>query len=135
MSPLGKLNIPYLSCNIDVIRKVVPRHYATSHRKPVETSFVFFILPADNRGALRDLEGLEKLVEFVGNKVSGENAFVKLRKWKNICMCLMCDFLQEYEDLHVQALQVLSNCLQDVESMQVVYLSFLTSCLMDFLVM
>ena len=37
----------------------------------------------------------------------------------------MCDFLQEYEDLHVQALQVLSNCLQDVESMQVVYLSFL----------
>lgn len=41
-------------------------------------------------------------------------------------MCLMCDFLQEYEDLHVQALQVLSNCLQDVESMQVVYLLFLT---------
>ena len=46
-------------------------------------------------------------------------------------MCLMCDFLQEYEDLHVQALQVLSNCLQDVESMLVVYLLFLT-CLMDF---
>ena len=98
----------------------------------METSFAFFILPADNRGALRDLEGLEKLVEFVGNKVSVENTFVKLRKWKNIYMSLMCDFLQEYEDLHVQALQVLSNCLQDVESMQVVYLSFLT-CLMDFL--
>lgn len=40
----------------------------------------FFILPADNRGALRDLEGLEKLVEFVGNKVSVENASVELRK-------------------------------------------------------
>jgi len=26
-------------------------------------------LTADNRGALRELEGLEKLVEFVGNKV------------------------------------------------------------------
>lgn len=95
------------------------------------TSFAFFLLPADNRGALRDLEGLEKLVEFVGNKVSVENTFVKLGKCKNIYMCLMCDFLQEYEDLHVQALQVLSNCLQDVESMQVVYLLFLT-CLMDF---
>ena len=106
-------------------------HYATCRWNPVETSFAFFILPADNRGALRDLEGLEKLVEFVGNKVSVENTFVKLRKWKNIYMCLMCDFLQEYEDLHVQALQVLSNCLQDVESMQVVYLSFLT-CLMYF---
>ena len=47
----------------------------------METSFAFFILPADNRGALRDLEGLEKLVEFVGNKVSVENAqIVKLRK-------------------------------------------------------
>lgn len=43
-------------------------------------SFAFFLLPADNRGALRDLEGLEKLVEFVGNKVSVENTFVKLRK-------------------------------------------------------
>ena len=40
----------------------------------------FFLLPADNRGALRDLEGLEKLVEFVGNKVRFENTFVKLRK-------------------------------------------------------
>ena len=48
---------------------------------------------AENRAALRDLEGLEKLVEFVGNK--------------------------EFEDLHVTALQVISNCLQDVESMQV----------------
>ena len=46
----------------------------------VGTSFAFFLLPADNRGALRDLEGLEKLVEFVGNKVSVENTFVKLRK-------------------------------------------------------
>lgn len=26
-------------------------------------------LTADNRGALRELEGLEKLVDFVGNKV------------------------------------------------------------------
>lgn len=50
-------------------------------------------------------------------------------------MCLMCDFLQEYEDLHVQALQVLSNCLQDVESMQVVYLLFLTMFNGLFLVM
>ena len=101
-------------------------HYATSRWNPVETSFAFFILPADNRGALRDLEGLEKLVEFVGNKVSVENTFVKLRKWKNIYMSLMCDFLQEYEDLHVQALQVLSNCLQDVESMQVVLIPFIS---------
>ncbi|RMX38217.1 hypothetical protein pdam_00003351 [Pocillopora damicornis] len=54
-------------------------------------------LNADNRGALRDLEGLEKLVDFVGNK--------------------------EYEDLHVQALQVLSNCLQDVDSMQLIQTS------------
>ena len=29
-------------------------------------------LTADNRGALRELEGLEKLVEFVGNKVCSE---------------------------------------------------------------
>ena len=50
-------------------------------------------------------------------------------------MCLMCDFLQEYDDLHVQALQVLSNCLQDVESMQVVYLLFLTMFNGLFLVM
>ena len=28
-----------------------------------------FKLTADNRGALRELEGLEKLVDFVGNKV------------------------------------------------------------------
>ena len=58
---------------------------------------------------------------------------ILLSNWGNekIYTCLMCDFLQEYEDLHVQALQVLSNCLQDVESMQVVYLLFLT-CLMDF---
>lgn len=56
-------------------------------------SLIQITLDADNRGALRELEGLEKLVDFVGNK--------------------------EYEDLHVQALQVLSNCLQDVESMQV----------------
>lgn len=60
-------------------------------------SLIQITLDADNRGALRDLEGLEKLVEFVGNK--------------------------EYEDLHVQALQVLSNCLQDVESMQLIQTS------------
>ncbi|KAJ7393398.1 Armadillo repeat-containing protein 3 [Desmophyllum pertusum] len=60
-------------------------------------SLIQITLDADNRGALRELEGLEKLVDFVGNK--------------------------EYEDLHVQALQVLSNCLQDVESMQLIQTS------------
>lgn len=56
------------------------KNYAAFRRKPVGTRFAFFLLPADNRGALRDLEGLEKLVEFVGNKVSVENTFVKLGK-------------------------------------------------------
>ena len=46
------------------------------------TRFAFFLLPADNRGALRDLEGLEKLVEFVGNKVSVENTSL-LSNWGN----------------------------------------------------
>lgn len=51
-------------------------------------------LEADNRAELRELEGLQKIVDFIGNK--------------------------EYEDLHVKAIQVLSNCMQDVESMEVI---------------
>ncbi|XP_067051365.1 armadillo repeat-containing protein 3-like isoform X1 [Acropora muricata] len=60
-------------------------------------SLIQITLDAENRAALRELEGLERLVEFVGKK--------------------------EYDDLHVQALQVLSNCLQDVESMQLIQTS------------
>lgn len=48
----------------------------------------------DNREALRELEGLERLVEFIGTK--------------------------EFEDLHVHALLVLSNCLEDVESLELI---------------
>ena len=54
--------------------------------------FDCFLL-AENRTALRELEGLEKLIDFVGNK--------------------------DFDDLHVHALQVLTNCMQDPESMQV----------------
>nr|XP_054771281.1 armadillo repeat-containing protein 3-like [Lytechinus pictus] len=49
---------------------------------------------AENREALRELEGLERLVDFVGTK--------------------------EFEDLHVHALNVLSNCLEDIESMELI---------------
>lgn len=81
MSPLGELNISVFKLQCRCHQEgSASEHYAAFHRKPVETNFAFFILPADNRGALRDLEGLEKLVEFVGNKVSVENTFVKLRK-------------------------------------------------------
>ena len=52
-----------------------------------------FVFLAENRTALRELEGLEKVISFVGKK--------------------------EYDDLHVQALQVLTNCLQDTENVQV----------------
>lgn len=61
--------------------------------------YCLFVSLADNRTALRELEGLEKLIDFVGNK--------------------------EFDDLHVHALQVLTNCMQDPESMQVRISSFI----------
>lgn len=94
---------------------------------------------------MRDLEGLEKLVDFVGNKVRLLVTSVFTLSFHIVFYCELsycsnvvysCHFnrldafsLQEYEDLHVQALQVLSNCLQDVDSMQVTNFSSLRVCL------
>ena len=38
---------------------------------------------------------------------------------------------QDYEDLHVKAMQVLSNCMQDLESMEVLQVTFHTHIVID----
>ncbi len=48
---------------------------------------------AENRAALRELEGINKLINFIGHP--------------------------EWSDLHVFAVMVISNCLEDTESMEV----------------
>jgi len=47
----------------------------------------------ENRAALRELEAINKLINFIGRP--------------------------EWNDLHVYAVMVVSNCLEDVESMEV----------------
>ncbi|KAI0234081.1 Armadillo repeat-containing protein 3 [Lamellibrachia satsuma] len=49
---------------------------------------------ADNRVALREMEGVNRLIDFIGRP--------------------------EYNDLHVYAVTVLSNCLEDFETMEVI---------------
>jgi len=56
---------------------------------------IFFT--AENRAALRELEAINKLIEFIGKP--------------------------EWSDLHVFAVIVLANCLEDTESMEVIILA------------
>ncbi|XP_015752296.1 PREDICTED: armadillo repeat-containing protein 3-like [Acropora digitifera] len=95
MAQNGELNCFSPFCNsgdrLQPLLTLLTSEYAIIQQLSLE-SLIQITLDAENRAALRELEGLERLVEFVGKK--------------------------EYDDLHVQALQVLSNCLQDVESMQ-----------------
>ncbi|EDV23819.1 uncharacterized protein TRIADDRAFT_57401 [Trichoplax adhaerens] len=49
-------------------------------------------LHADNRAAIREVGGMEKLVDFIGNK--------------------------DFEDLHVNCMAIISNCLEDHECMK-----------------
>ena len=51
------------------------------------------LFSADNRIALRDLDGVNRLIDFIGRP--------------------------EFSDLHVYAVAVLSNCLEDFETMEV----------------
>ena len=51
------------------------------------------MLTVDNRVALRELEAINRLIDFIGHP--------------------------EWNDLHVYAVMVISNCLEDVESVEV----------------
>ena len=60
--------------------------------RPMTHCFPNLIL-VENRAALRELEGINKLINFIGRP--------------------------EWSDLHVFAVMVLSNCLEDPENMEV----------------
>ena len=54
-------------------------------------------MTAENRGAIRELEGITKLIDFVAHP--------------------------EWNDLHVIAVMVLSNLLEDIESLEVGFIN------------
>ena len=54
---------------------------------------LFSFAPAENRAVMRELEGINKLIDFIGNP--------------------------EWSDLHVFAVMVIANCLEDTESVEV----------------
>ena len=59
------------------------------------------IIVVDNRAALRELEAINRLIDFIGHP--------------------------EWNDLHVYAVMVISNCLEDVESVEVYIYSYIYS--------
>jgi hypothetical protein len=58
-----------------------------------EKIFTNYLLIAENREAIREMNGLEKLVDYLGN--------------------------QDFKEMHANSLNVLGNCLEDTQCLDV----------------
>uniref|UniRef100_A0A8C4RQY6 Armadillo repeat containing 3 n=1 Tax=Erpetoichthys calabaricus TaxID=27687 RepID=A0A8C4RQY6_ERPCA len=94
-------------------------------KNSLETIYNLVQVDAETRMALRELEGLDYLIEMLG----ANHLIVGLDV---ITSCMPSGVIGDLSDLHVDALLVISNCLEDEDTMQLIQQTGALDKLMQF---